>query len=118
MHDVKSRQEPGGLRLFVSFENFLPDRRATNLALATILLSNKDLAPIGAWEMLYESQPLLVDQKNYAGLGGGGAVLVVGNKVYLSVGDYVQDSVSFPSRMMAQDPNSDFGTIEAIDITT
>lgn len=118
VHDVKSRQEPGGLRLFVSFENFLPDRRATNLALATILLSNKDLAPIGAWEMLYESQPLLVDQKNYAGLGGGGAVLVVGNKVYLSVGDYVQDSVSFPSRMMAQDPNSDFGTIEAIDITT
>src|SRR5271154_6199096 len=49
VHDVKSRQEPGGLRLFVSFENFLPDRRATDLALATILLSDHDLAPLGNW---------------------------------------------------------------------
>jgi hypothetical protein len=57
-HDVKSRQEQAGLRLFVSFENFLPDHEATELALATIRLSDHDLAPIGTWEMLYESPPL------------------------------------------------------------
>jgi cytochrome c2 len=118
VHDVKARQESAGPRLFVSFENFLPERQATDLALATILLSDKDLAPIGTWEILYESPPLLVDQKHYAGLGGGGAILVAGDQVYLSVGDYNQDSVSFPSRMAAQDKSSDFGTIEAIDITT
>jgi cytochrome c2 len=118
VHDVKSRQEPAGLRLFVSFENFLPGRKTTDLALATMLLSDKDLAPIGTWEILYESPPLLVDQKHYAGLGGGGAILVVGDRVYLSVGDYTQDSVTFPSKMTAQDPNSDFGTVQAIDLTT
>ncbi len=116
VHDLKSRQEQGALRLFVSFEKFLPEREATELALASIRLSDDDLAPIGNWDILYESTPLSIEKKKaYPGHGGGGAVMLVGDKVYISVGDYNQDRGPNPA---AQNASVDFGTIEAIDVKT
>jgi cytochrome c2 len=115
VHNMKARREAKGHRLFVSFEKYLPDKEGTALALATILLSHDDLSAAGGWETLYESTPLIVTRKQYAGLGGGGAVFVTDDTAYVSVGDYNRDGGPHPG---AQDKDSDLGTIVAVDLKT
>lgn len=47
VHDVESRREAGGIRLYVSYEKFLPELRTTALTVSAILLSER-FAPLGS----------------------------------------------------------------------
>ena len=100
VHDVEASVESGGVRLFVSHERFLPEHNTTALAVSTILLDSKDLAPLGPWDTLYEGQPLRANL--YSGYAGGGRMLATGGGLYLTVGDYNLDNVYMPSKLEAQ----------------
>jgi len=115
VHDVESRREPAGVRLFVSYERYVPELRTTALAVSAILLS-EELAPLGAWQDVYEGLPLAAEW--YSGIAGGGRMLLRGDDLYLTAGDYNQDNVFMRSRLEAQDPDSDFGKILKIDLRT
>lgn len=115
VHDVESRKEPAGIRLFVSYERYIPELRTTALAVSAILLG-KDLAPLGEWQDVYEGSPLVAEW--FSGVAGGGRMLVRGDDLYLTVGDYNQDNVFMSSRLEAQNPGSDFGKILKIDLRT
>ena len=114
--DLESRAEAGGIRLFVSYERYLTDRKTTALAVSSILLDATDLRPIGSWRDVYQSQPLAAQW--YSGIAGGGRMVVRGDDLYLTVGDYNQDGVFMVSRLEAQEPDSDFGKILKIDLRT
>lgn len=114
-HDVEFRKEPAGIRLFVSYERYRIDLKTTALAVSAILLG-KEWQPLGGWEDIYEGPPLAAEW--YAGSAGGGRMLVRGDDLYLTVGDYNQDNVFMPSRLEAQRPDSDFGKILKIDLRT
>lgn len=116
VHDVESRKEPGGIRLFVSYERYLPELNTTALAVSTILLGAKDLSPLGPWQDIYQSHPLVAEW--YSGVGGGGRMVAHGESLYLTVGDYNQDNVFMSSRLEAQNPDNDFGKIFKIDLRT
>jgi hypothetical protein len=60
-HDVESRREPAGIRLFVSYERYLPELKTTALAVSTILLGETDFMPLGSWQDVYEGQPLATE---------------------------------------------------------
>jgi glucose/arabinose dehydrogenase len=115
VHDVEVRAGEGGVRLFVSYERYLSEVRTTALAVSAISL-DKNLQPLGSWQDVYESQPL--DSEWYSGIAGGGRMLVRGDGLYLTVGDYNQDNVFMASRLEAQNPDSDFGKIVKIDLRT
>jgi hypothetical protein len=116
VHDVEAwAEEGGGVRLFVSYERYLAEVRTTALAVSVISLGN-DLQPLGPWQDVYESQPL--DSEWYSGIAGGGRMVVRGDDLYLTVGDYNQDNVFMASRLEAQNPDSDFGKILKIDLRT
>jgi hypothetical protein len=115
VHDVEFRREPAGIRLYVSYEKFLPQAGTTALAVSAILL-DADLAPRGSWEDIYQGAPLKAEW--YSGSAGGGRMLVRGDALLLTVGDYNLDNVFMRSRLEAQDPQSDLGKILSIDLTT
>jgi hypothetical protein len=115
VHDLKSRREPAGIRLFVSYERYLPELRTTALAVSAILLG-KELLPLGEWQDVYEGPPLVAEW--YSGVAGGGRMVVRGDDLYLTVGDYNQDNVFMSSQLEAQNPDSDFGKILKIDLRT
>jgi hypothetical protein len=115
-HDVEASVGLDGVRLFVSHERFLPERGTTALAVSTILLDSKDLAPLGPWDIIYESQPLKA--KLYSGFAGGGRMIARSDSLYLTVGDYNLDNVYMASKLEAQNPDTDFGKILKIDIAT
>jgi glucose/sorbosone dehydrogenase len=116
VHDIESRIEAQGIRVFVSYERFLPEQKTTALAVSAITLDAKDLVPTGSWEDIYLGQPLVAEW--YAGVGSGGRMVVKGDTLYLTVGDYNQDNVFMHSALEAQNPNNDFGKILSIDLRT
>jgi aldose sugar dehydrogenase len=116
VHDLESRKEPAGIRLFVSYERYLTELKTTALAVSAILLGAKDLQPLGSWEDIYEGPPLVTEW--YSGVAGGGRMLAHGDDLYLTVGDYNQDNVFMHSRLEAQNPDGDFGKILKIDLRT
>jgi hypothetical protein len=116
VHDVESRKEPGGIRLFVSYERYLPEHKTTALAVSAILVGETDFLPLDSWQDVYQSQPLMNEW--YVGIGGGGRMLASGDDLYLTVGDYNQDNVFMSSRLEAQHTDSDFGKILKIDLST
>ena len=116
VHDVESRVEPGGIRLFVSYERYLRGLSTTALAVSTILLGETDFRPLGSWEDVYQGQPLATEW--YSGISGGGRMTVRGDDLYLTVGDYNQDNVFMASKFEAQNPDNDFGKILKIDLRT
>jgi hypothetical protein len=85
VHDVESRREAGGVRLYVSYERFLPELRTTALAVSAILL-DASLSPLGSWEEVYRGEPLQAEW--YSGVAGGGRMLVRGDELIMTVGDY------------------------------
>src|SRR6185503_2274498 len=107
VHDLESRKEPGGVRLFVSYERYLGELKTTTLAVSSILLGATELQPLGPWQEVYQGQPLTAEW--YSGLAGGGRMVVSGDVLYLTAGDYNQDTVFMRSRPEAQMPDSDFG---------
>jgi len=116
VHDIEYRSEAAGnIRLYVSYERFLPELRTTALAVSTIPLG-ENLMPLGPWEDVYQSQALHAEW--YSGIAGGGRMLVRGDELLLTVGDYNQDNVFMNSRMEAQNPGTDFGKILSIDLRT
>ncbi len=115
VHDVESRREAAGIRLYVSYEKFLPELRTTALTVSAILLST-GFAPLGSWEDVYQNQPLHAEW--YSGIAGGGRMRIRGDKLLVTVGDYNQDNVFMSSRLEAQNPKSDFGKILSIDLRT
>lgn len=115
VHDVEFRREPAGIRLYVSHEKFLPQVRTTTLAVSAILL-DADLEPLGPWEDVYQGAPL--EAEWYSGNAGGGRMLVRGDALLLTAGDYNLDNVFMRSRLEAQNPQSDLGKILSIDLTT
>jgi hypothetical protein len=116
VHNLEYRKEAaGGIRLFVSYEKFLPEPRTTALSVSTILL-DESLEPSGPWEDVYQSQPLRAEW--YSGVAGGGRMLVRGDELLVTVGDYNQDGVFMSSRPEAQNPATDFGKILSIDLRT
>jgi hypothetical protein len=115
VHDVEGRREADGVRLFVSYERFLPALKTTALAVSTILLG-ADFAPRGSWEDVYQNEPLQAEW--YSGVAGGGRMLVRGDRLLLTVGDYNQDNVFMHSRLEAQNRQSDFGKILSIELRT
>lgn len=116
LHDVESRMEPAGIRLFVSYERYLKELNTTALVVSTILLGETDLRPRGSWQDIYRGQPL--DAEWYSGAAGGGRMTTKGNYLYLSVGDYNQDNVFMASTLESQNPDNDFGKILKIDLRT
>ena len=116
VHDVESRKQPDGIRLFVSHERYLPDLKTTALAVSAITLRATDLAAVSPWEDIYQSQPL--HSEWYAGVAGGSRLLVVGDELYVTVGDYNQDNVFMKSKLEAQNPDNDFGKILKVDLRT
>jgi aldose sugar dehydrogenase len=116
VHDLEARAEPGALRLFISYERYLPEPRTTALAVSAIRLGGNDLRPLGPWQDIYEGPPLATEW--YSGIAGGGRMFVNGKDLYLTAGDYNQDNVFMSSRLEAQDPDSDFGKILKIDLRT
>lgn len=115
VHDVDFRREAAGIRLLVSYEKFLPELKTTALTVSAILL-NEVFAPLGAWEDIYRGQPLQTEW--YSGIAGGGRMLIRGDKLLLTVGDYNQDNVFMNSRLESQSPESDFGKVLSIDLRT
>jgi hypothetical protein len=71
VHDVESRSEPGGIRLFVSYERYLREANTTALTVSSILLDAKDLLPLGSWQDVYQSRPLAAEW--YSGVAGAAA---------------------------------------------
>jgi hypothetical protein len=115
-HDVESRTEAAGIRLFVSYERYLRERGTTALVVSSIVVDPSSFEPTGSWEDLYVGQPLAAEW--YSGVAGGGRMLVRGDDLYLTVGDYNQDNVFMSSRLEAQRPDNDFGKILKIDLRT
>lgn len=116
VHGLQSRKELGGIRLYVSYERFLTERKTTALAVSSILVDGTNFSAIGPWEDVFQSQPLVAEW--YSGIAGGGRMVVKGDDLYLTVGDYNQDQVFMSSRPEAQIPDSDFGKIFRIDLRT
>jgi hypothetical protein len=115
-HDIEAKKEAQGIRLLVSHERYLPEHNTTALAVSTILLGESDLQPLGPWEGVYQSQPLVTEW--YSGVASGGRMVVRGDDLYMTVGDYNQDNVFMTTAMEAQNPQSDFGKILKIDLRT
>jgi hypothetical protein len=116
VHNVEYRSEAaGGIRLFVSYEKFLSEPGTTALSVSSIRLDER-FKPSGPWEDVYQSLPLRADW--YSGVAGGGRMLVRGDDLLVTVGDYNQDGVFMSSRLEAQDPATDFGKILSIDLKT
>lgn len=115
VHDVESLKEATGIRLFVAYERYLPGLKTTALTVSAIRLG-KDWQPQGRWQDIYQGPPLAAEW--YSGLAAGGRMLVRGDDLYLTVGDYNQDNVFMSSRLEAQQPDSDFGKILKIDLRT
>jgi glucose/arabinose dehydrogenase len=115
VHDAQSRREASGIRLYVSYERFLSELKTTALAVSAILLDSS-LAPLGSWEDVYQGDPLQAQW--YSGVAGGGRMLLRGDELLMTVGDYNLDNVFMRSHLEAQNPTSDLGKILAIDLRT
>ena len=84
--------------------------------MVSAILLDDQLRPRGVWSDVYEGPPLVAEW--YAGLAGGGRMLLRGGDLYLTVGDYNQDTVFMHSKPEAQNPDTDFGKILKIDLRT
>jgi hypothetical protein len=115
-HDIEAKREAQGIRLLVSHERYLPEDNTTALAVSTILLGEPGLQPLGPWENVYQGQPLVTEW--YSGIASGARMVVRGDDLYLTVGDYNQDNVFMSTPLEAQNPQSDFGKILKIDLRT
>ena len=116
VHDVEAAEAGGGVELYVAHEKFLTREATTALAVSRIRLDRASLEAKGEWENVYTGQPLRAAE--YYGLGGGGRMVAEGGQLFLTVGDYGQDTVTIPSKPEAQNPENDFGKIIAIDLPT
>ena len=116
VHDVEAAESGGGVVLYTAHETFLTSEATTALAVSRIALDGASLEARGGWEAVYTGQPLRAAE--YYGLGGGARMLVEGDRLILTVGDYGQDTVTIPSAPEAQSPDNDFGKIIAIDLAT
>lgn len=115
VHDVECGRTPAGIRLYVSYERYLTELHTTTLTVSAILLDDR-LRPLGAWSDVYEGSPLMAEW--YSGVAGGGRMLLRGDDLYLTAGDYNQDTVFMQSKPEAQNVDSDFGKILKIDLRT
>jgi hypothetical protein len=115
VHDVECAKTPAGIRLYVSYERYLTELQTTALVVSTLLLDDQ-LRQLGVWSDVYQGPPLVSEW--YSGAGGGGRMLVRGDDLYLTVGDYNQDTVFMHSKPEAQNPDTDFGKILKIDLRT
>ncbi|MEJ0074734.1 MAG: PQQ-dependent sugar dehydrogenase [Alphaproteobacteria bacterium] len=115
VHDVECGRSAAGIRLYVSYERYLAELHTTALTVSAILLDDQ-LRPLGGWSDVYEGPPLATEW--YSGVAGGGRMLLHGDDLYLTAGDYNQDTVFMHSKPEAQNPDTDFGKILKIDLRT
>jgi aldose sugar dehydrogenase len=115
VHDVECGRTSSGIRLYVSYERYLAELHTTALTVSAIPLDDQ-LRPLGGWSDVYEGPPLAAEW--YSGVAGGGRMLLRGDDLYLTAGDYNQDTVFMHSKPEAQNPDTDFGKILKIDLRT
>ncbi len=102
-------------KLYVCYEKYASP--STNrFSISAISIDRKTLAKAGDWESIYEAPGL--DSTEALGNAGGGKMLIAGNSLYFSIGDFGLYGTPPTSEHAAQDPKSPFGKIHEFDLST
>lgn len=115
VHDMLCVQQGSQFRVYVAHEFFDTPLGHTRLVIS-FLDVDKNLQPESkGWQRLFASKPL---PGEYYGANGAGGRLALDGKdaIYLTIGDYNLDSVSYPSIEEAQNAESDLGKVFRIDL--
>ena len=113
VHDIC--YDIGSQMLFASYEYYDAELGYTRLALTGIKIDPNRVSPMGSWQTVYLSEPVIVER--YAGEAGGGRMVPIGEgKILMTVGDYNQDGVMSSEELIPQQDGSGLGRIIEIDL--
>jgi cytochrome c2 len=96
--------------LAVSHEYYDKQYRKTRMAVSVISIDTNSIRPIGAWRTIWLSD---AEPEGPNEASGGKLATDGSDKIVLTVGDYL-----IPAPIVAQDPNSTFGKIIEISVST
>jgi cytochrome c2 len=119
-HDIELADRADGVHLLVSLTRFDSDRQCFALELHDALLPagwDRSEAPVAVWNRLFEATPCLpfADDRNVIGGNqAGGRIIIAGEEIYLSTGDFEFDGIDSKSPPVSQQPGSTLGRIMKI----
>ena len=104
-------------RIFVSHQKYNPTTRHVRFTISSITVDGENLAKAGSWHTIFETEDIPNDL-SFRGATGG-RLLVAGNYLYFSIGDYNFGQVpQQESELTAQSKGSPFGKIFQYDLAS
>jgi len=104
-------------RLLVSHQRYVPESRHVRFSIAALPLDPTTAARAGDWRTLFETEDI-PDASSFRGATGG-KLVVAGDTLYFSVGDYNFGQVpQDEAALVAQNPRSSFGKVYEFDLAT
>ena len=108
--------DKGSSRLFVSHQRYSPISKHVRFTISSIAIDRETLSRAGSWRTVFETEDIPNDL-SFRGATGG-RLLVVGNYLYFSIGDYNFGQVPLEkSELAAQSSESPFGKVFQYDLT-
>jgi cytochrome c2 len=109
--------DPVRSRLLVSHQRYVPQSRHVRFTISALPIDPASAARAGEWTTLYETEDI-PDSSSFRGATGG-KLVVSGDVLYFSVGDYNFGQVpQNDAALVAQNPQSSFGKIYELDLTS
>jgi cytochrome c2 len=103
--------------LFVSHQRFNATSKRQRFVVSALSIDGKTLQRKGTWQTIFESEDITQSDTDLQ-VGGGGKLLVSGDFLYFTVGDFAEAHVLRANQLVAQDPESSFGKLFEYDIKT
>ena len=107
--------EPLASTLYVSLLKFDSVPRHSHFNISAISIDRKTLEKKGDWYTIFETEDI-PDARNFD--LSGGRLLIVGNVLYFTIGDFNDDRFPENKLPVAQSPTSSFGKIFEYDLST
>lgn len=103
--------------LLVSHQRYVPQSRHVRFTISALPLDPATLEKAGPWRTLFETEDI-PDTASFRGATGG-KLVVSGDTLYFSIGDYNFGQVpQNAAAMVAQDPRSSFGKVYELDLVS
>ena len=109
--------DPVASTLYVSLLKFNALSRHSRFNISAISIDKKTLEKKSGWRTIFETEDI-PNTRDYDKLASGGRLLIVGNILYFTIGDF--NDGRFPENKLpvAQSPTSSFGKIYEYDLST
>ena len=109
--------DPVRHRLLVSHQRYVPQSRHVRFTISALPIDPASAAKAGDWKTIFETEDI-PDTSSFRGATGG-KLVVSGDTLYFSVGDYNFGQVpQDDAALVAQNPQSSFGKVYELDLVS